>query len=65
MIIDMLGRESLFISLQLSMRQSMKSSVGENKQGRSAEKVKLLLDGRHLKPQVVRPQRDRGDDDLK
>jgi hypothetical protein len=31
MIIDMLGRESLFISLQLSMRQSMKSSVGENK----------------------------------
>jgi hypothetical protein len=49
----------------LSMRQSMKSSVGENKQGRSAEKVKLLLDGRHLKPQVVRPQRDRGDDDLK
>jgi hypothetical protein len=42
----------------------MKSSVGVNSQGRSTEKVKLLLNDRHLKPQVVRPQCHRGYDDL-
>jgi hypothetical protein len=32
--------------------------------GRSAEKVKLLLNDSHLEPQAVRPQRRRGDDDM-
>jgi hypothetical protein len=42
----------------------MKSPVGINPQGRSAEKVKLLLNGSHLKPQAVGAQCHRGDDDL-
>jgi hypothetical protein len=39
------------------------SSVGVNPHGRT-EKVKLLLNNNHLKPQAVKPQRHRGDDDL-
>jgi hypothetical protein len=42
----------------------MKSSVGVNPQGRSAEKVILLLNGSHLEPRAVRPQHHHGDDDL-
>jgi hypothetical protein len=42
----------------------MKSSVGVNPQGRSAEKVKLLLNGSHIEPLVVRPQLHREDDDM-
>jgi hypothetical protein len=47
------------------MRRSTKSSVGKNPQGRSGEKVKLLVNDSHLEPEVVRPQRHHGDDDLK
>jgi hypothetical protein len=60
----MLSSESLFALSPLSTRQSKKSSVGVNSQGRSTEKVKLLLNDNHLKPQAVRPQRHRGDDNL-
>jgi hypothetical protein len=63
-LIDMLSYESLFALSRLSMRRSMKSPTGVNPQGRSAEKVKLLLNDSHLKPQDVRLQRHRGDDDL-
>jgi hypothetical protein len=49
-LIDMLSWESIFIPSQLSTCQSMKSSVGLNPQGRSAEKMKLLLNGSHLEP---------------
>jgi hypothetical protein len=47
------------------MRRSTKSSVGKNPQGRSGEKVKLLVNDSHLEPEVLRPQRHHGDDDLK
>jgi hypothetical protein len=40
---EMLSWESLFIPSRLSTCQSTKSSVGVNPQGRSAEKMKLLL----------------------
>jgi hypothetical protein len=60
----MFSWESLFILSRLSMRWSTKSSVGVNPQGRSVEKVKLLLNDNHLDPQVVRSERHRGDDDL-
>jgi hypothetical protein len=56
--------ESLFIPSRLSMHRSTKSSAEVNPQGRSAEKVKLLLKGSHLEHQAVRPQRHRGHDDL-
>jgi hypothetical protein len=42
----------------------MESSAGVNPQERSMEKVKLLLDSSHLKPQTVRLHYHRGDDDL-
>jgi hypothetical protein len=42
--------KSLFIPSRLSMRWSMKSSVEVNLQGRSTEKVKLLLKSSHLEP---------------
>jgi hypothetical protein len=42
----------------------MKSSAGVNPQGRSAKKVKLLLNNSHLEPQAMRLQRHHGDDDL-
>jgi hypothetical protein len=61
---EMFSWESLFILSRLSMRWSTKSSVGVNPQGRSVEKVKLLLNDSHLDPQVVRSERHRGDDDL-
>jgi hypothetical protein len=63
-LIEMLSWERLFIPSRLSTCWSMKSSTGENPLGRSGEKVKLLLNGRHLEPQVVRPQCHHGDDDL-
>jgi hypothetical protein len=37
---------------------------GSKPAGRSTEKVKLMLNNSHLKPQAVRPQRHCGDDDL-
>jgi hypothetical protein len=61
---DMLTWESLFIPSRLSTRWSTKSSAGVNPQGRSMEKVKLLLNGSHLELQAVRLQRHHGDDDL-
>jgi hypothetical protein len=60
----MLCWESLFILSWLSTRRYTKSYVGVNPQERSAEKVKLLLNGSHLEPQAVRPQHHCGDDDL-
>jgi hypothetical protein len=60
---EVLNCENLFILSRLRMRWSMKSSTGVNPQGRSAEKVKLLLNDSHIEPQAVRPQRHRGDDD--
>jgi hypothetical protein len=62
---EMLSWESLFIPSRLSAHQSMKSSVGVNPQGRSAAKVKLLLNVSHIEPQAVRLQLHHGDDDLK
>jgi hypothetical protein len=56
--------ENLFIPSWLSTRRSTKSSAGVNPQGRSTEKVKLLLNDSHLEPQAVRPQYHHGDDDL-
>jgi hypothetical protein len=55
--------ESLFILSRLSSCRSTNSYVGVNPY-RSTEKVKLLLNENHLKPQVVKPQRHRRDDDL-
>jgi hypothetical protein len=55
--------ESLFILSQLSSYQSTNSSVGVNPHG-SAEKVNLLVNNNHLKPQAVKLQRHREDDDL-
>jgi hypothetical protein len=42
----------------------MKLYVEVNLRGRSAEKVKLLLNSSHLKPQAMRPPRHHGDDNL-
>jgi hypothetical protein len=61
---EMLNWQSLFIPSWLSMRWSTKSSVRVNPQGRSMEKVKLLLNGSHLEPQAVRLQHHHGDDHL-
>jgi hypothetical protein len=63
-LIDMLSWESLIALSWLSTRWSTKSSVGVNPQGRSTEKVKLLLNGSHLEPQAMRLQRHHGGDDL-
>jgi hypothetical protein len=60
----MLIWESLFALSRLSMRQSMKSPAGVNPQGRSEEKMKLLMSDNHLEPQDVRSQCHRGDDDM-
>jgi hypothetical protein len=60
---EMLNWESLFIPLWLSSCRSMNSFVGVNPHG-SAEKVKLLLNSSHLKPQAVKPPHHHGDDDL-
>jgi hypothetical protein len=61
---EMESWESMFIPPRLSTRRSTKSSTGVNPQGRSAEQVKLLLNGSHLEPQDVGSQHYRGDDDL-
>jgi hypothetical protein len=61
---EMPSCESLFILTRLSTRQSTTSSAGVNPLGRSAEKVKLLLNNSHLEPQAIRLQRHREDDDL-
>jgi hypothetical protein len=58
---ESLNWESLFILSWLSSYRSMNSSVGVNLHG-NIEKVKLLLNGSHLKPQAVRPPRPHGDD---
>jgi hypothetical protein len=63
-LIEMLSWERLFIPSWLSTHQSTKSSAGVNPQGRSTEKVKLLLNDSHLEPQAVRPQHNCGDDNL-
>jgi hypothetical protein len=55
--------ESMFIPSWLSSYWSTNSSVGVSPHG-STEKVKLLLNGTHLEPQAVRPQRPRGDENL-
>jgi hypothetical protein len=55
----------LFVLSRLSTRRITKSSARVNPQGRSTEKVKLLLNDNHLEPQAVRPQRNRGDDRLR
>jgi hypothetical protein len=55
--------KSLFIPSWLSSCRSTNSSVGMNPHG-STEKVNLLLNGSHLEPQAVRPQRPRGDDNI-
>jgi hypothetical protein len=62
-LIETLNWESLFIPSRLSSCRSTNSSVGVNPH-ESVEKVKLLLNNSHLKPQAVKPQRRRGDDDL-
>jgi hypothetical protein len=56
--------ERLLIPSRLRMRWRTKLSMGVNMQGRSAEKVKLLLNDSHLEPQAVRLQRHHRDDDL-
>jgi hypothetical protein len=61
---EVLSWESLFIPSRLSTRQSMKSYVEVNPQGRNTEKVKLLLNDSHLEPQAVMLQHHHGDDDL-
>jgi hypothetical protein len=61
---DILSWESLFIPSRLSMRRIMKSPAGVNPQGRSVEKVKLLLNKSHIEPLTVRLQRHHGYDDL-
>jgi hypothetical protein len=60
----MLSWESLFTLSRLNTHRSIKSSAGVNPQGRSMEKVKLLLNSSHLEPQAVRPQHHHGDDNL-
>jgi hypothetical protein len=62
-LIETLNWESLFIPSWLSSYWSTNSSVGVNPHG-STEKVRLLLNGSHLEPQVVRPQCPHGDDNM-
>jgi hypothetical protein len=61
---ETLNWESLFIPSRLSSYRSTNLPVGVNSHG-SAEKVKLLLNSSHLKPQAVKPPRHHGDDDSK
>jgi hypothetical protein len=63
-LIEMLSWESLFIPSQLSTRRSTKSPAGVNPQGRSTEKMKLMLNDSHLEPQAVKSQRYHGDGHL-
>jgi hypothetical protein len=63
-LIEILSKESLFILSRLSTCHSMKLSVRVNPQEKSIEKVKLLLNGSHLKSRPVRPQRHHRDDHL-
>jgi hypothetical protein len=58
---ETLNWESLFILSRLSSCRSTNSHVGVNPH-ESAEKVKLLLNNRHLKPQAVKPPHHHGDD---
>jgi hypothetical protein len=60
---ETLNSESFFIPSQLNNYRSTNSPVGVNPHG-SKEKVKLLLNSSHLKPQAVKPPHHRGDDDL-
>jgi hypothetical protein len=50
-------------SVVVEQLPSTNSSLGVNQHG-STEKVKLLLNGSHIEPQVVRPQCSRGDDNM-
>jgi hypothetical protein len=59
---ETLDWESLFIPSRLSSYRSTNSPVGVNPHG-STEKVKLLLNNSHLKPQAVKPPHHHGDDD--
>jgi hypothetical protein len=59
---ETLNWESLFIPSRLSSCRSTNSHVGVNLHG-SAEKVKLLLNSSHLKPQAVKPPHHRRDND--
>jgi hypothetical protein len=58
---EMLNWESLFILSRFSSCWSTNSPVGVNPHG-SEEKVKLLLNSNHLKPQAVKPPCHHGDD---
>jgi hypothetical protein len=58
---EMLNWESLFILSRLSSCRSTNSPVGVNPHG-SEEKVKLLLNSNHLKPQAVKLPCHHGDD---
>jgi hypothetical protein len=60
---ETLNWESLFIPSWLSSYRSTNSLVEVNPH-ESTEKVKLLLNSSHLESQAVKPQRQRGDDDL-
>jgi hypothetical protein len=60
---ESLNWESLFISSWLSSCRSTNSFVGVNPHV-STEKVKLLLNDRHLEHQAVKPPRSHEDDDL-
>jgi hypothetical protein len=58
-----LNWESLFIPSWVSSCWSTNSSMGV-KPHQSMEKVKLLLNDSHLKPQAVRLPHHHGDDDM-
>jgi hypothetical protein len=58
---ETLNWESLFILSRLSSCQSTNSPVAVNPHG-SAEKVEMLLNSSHLKPQAVKLPRHHGDD---
>jgi hypothetical protein len=60
---ETLNWEGLFIPSLLRSCRSTNSSVGVNPHG-SMEKVKQLLNDSHHKPQAVRPQHPRGDDNM-
>jgi hypothetical protein len=47
-----------------STEKVKKLLLGVNPHGSTEKVKKLLLNGSHLEPQVVKPQRHRGDDDL-
>jgi hypothetical protein len=60
---ETLNWESLFIPSRLSSCRITNSHMGVNSPG-SVEKVKLLLNGSHLKPQAVRLPHHHEDDIL-